>query len=289
MRYREILPAPPLRAHVRCYWFLRDPVPSTGPEPVLPDGSVEWIFHLGAPFLAVENGVLRRQAGSLSVHDLERPISLVPGGEADVVGVRFRPGLAYPFLRIPLAELRGAIWDLEALDAGSKRAKEGLGELRGDEARAGWLDRFLEERLAARRVDEGFDRLIAWMDGADGRIPIGRLASARGVSVRQLERIFLDRVGIGPKRFSRLLRFRRVVREIRAEAGSWLDRAMEAGYFDQSHLIREFRGFAGMTPGELARRCLPLNDLFVSNRDPMSLSSNRDSIPLSTIVVEEGR
>lgn len=136
--------------------------------------------------------------------------------------------------------------------------------------------------------------MVGAIDRAAGAIPIERLAALRGTSRRQLERVFLDRVGMAPKRFSRLLRFRRVVREIRTDARSWLDRAMEAGYFDQSHLIREFRSFAGAPPGELARRLLPMNDLFISSDfissdEPRSHSSNPDPSRPATIAAEDRR
>lgn len=279
MFYREISPAPALRAHVRCYWFLRDAKPAAEPEPVLPDGSVEWIFHLGAPFLAMRGGAFSPQSESLCIHDLEGALTLIPGGIADVAGVRFRPGRAYPFLDVPARELMGATWDLGRIPA-PRGIRERLGALATDEARARLLDEVLVQRLnRSRRIDGRFDALVAAMDDADGAIPVGRLAGWRGVSPRQLERTFLERVGTGPKRFSRLLRFRRVVREIRAHPRAWLDGAMAAGFYDQSHLIREFRTFAGMTPGELARSLLPLNDLFVEPPGSMSHSYN---LPVGT-------
>ncbi|MGZ7079073.1 MAG: helix-turn-helix domain-containing protein, partial [Thermoanaerobaculia bacterium] len=55
-------------------------------------------------------------------------------------------------------------------------------------------------------------------------------------------------VGVSPKMFARVVRFRRVLREIAAPAVDWSDVALSAGYFDQSHLIADFRQFAGTTP-----------------------------------------
>ena len=71
------------------------------------------------------------------------------------------------------------------------------------------------------------------------------------MSVRQVERGFLEYVGMPPKVFARLERLKRVlVLSSDAIAPEWAEIAAEAGYFDQSHMAREFRGFNGATPGE---------------------------------------
>src|SRR6185436_21146188 len=72
-----------------------------------------------------------------------------------------------------------------------------------------------------------------------------------GISTRQLERRFKDRVGISPKLFSRMQRFQRVFRAIGGGRPDWARVAVECGYHDQAHLIRDFRDFAGETPAVL--------------------------------------
>lgn len=79
---------------------------------------------------------------------------------------------------------------------------------------------------------------------------VAAVARTLGISERQLERRFLARVGITPKRFASLRRFEQAVALARGSA-SLTEVALAAGYYDQSHFIREFRRFAGATPGEL--------------------------------------
>jgi AraC-like DNA-binding protein len=113
------------------------------------------------------------------------------------------------------------------------------------------LEHELERRLAANRMASGtaavhtVARLETWGPGGS----IRALASDLGMSQRQLLRIFTDRVGLGPKGIHRVLRFQRLIRML--EAGgrpSWSRLAVGCGYFDQAHLIRDFRTFTGITP-----------------------------------------
>lgn len=89
-----------------------------------------------------------------------------------------------------------------------------------------------------------------------GRVTIEALAYDAGLSRRQLERRFLLEVGAPPKLYARIARFNHVL-ELLAEslAPDWPDIAYLCGYYDQAHLIREFRRFTGQTPGAYARHC----------------------------------
>src|SRR5688572_4821598 len=106
MQYTEHPPTPALADYLECVWFVRDNETSTASRPaerVLPDGCIEWIFHLATPFqrwTPAEGWQL--QARSFVVGELTQYLLLQPGGPASVMGVRFKPGGAYRFLALPL-------------------------------------------------------------------------------------------------------------------------------------------------------------------------------------------
>jgi AraC-type DNA-binding domain-containing proteins len=107
--------------------------------------------------------------------------------------------------------------------------------------------------LAARIVESG------------GLVSVDLLAKEAGVSTRQLERRFLCEVGLTPKLLSRILRFQQVFRAVERCDGAWAPVALECGYYDQAHLIRDFNQFAQQTPGVLFAEQSPLpNPLPVS-------------------------
>ena len=87
---------------------------------------------------------------------------------------------------------------------------------------------------------------------AGGSLGITRLAPALGVTRQHLARRFAQLVGVSPKTFARVVRLGRVVERARAvpvgEAVNWSAIAAELGYYDQAHLVDEFRELAGVTP-----------------------------------------
>jgi AraC-like DNA-binding protein len=72
-----------------------------------------------------------------------------------------------------------------------------------------------------------------------------------GVSIRQMERRFNAGVGLPPKLFCRMQRFVQVFRAIGTQPNKWADTAVACGYYDQAHLIRDFKSFSGETPAAL--------------------------------------
>lgn len=127
---------------------------------------------------------------------------------------------------------------------------ERVGAAPNDAARVAALEDFLvalpfeDDPLVARALE-----LVA---PSTGDVRVAVVARSLGLSERQLERRFLQRVGITPKRFATLLRFERALALART-APSLTAAALDAGYYDQSHFIRDFRRFAGIAPGELLR------------------------------------
>ena len=83
--------------------------------------------------------------------------------------------------------------------------------------------------------------------------PIWRLAERLGVTARHLRRAFVENIGIAPKDFARSVRLQRAV-HMAATSRDWARIAVDAGYYDQSHLIADFRDLVGITPGAFLKR-----------------------------------
>jgi len=76
------------------------------------------------------------------------------------------------------------------------------------------------------------------------------LAFTCGLSTRQLQRRFKAEVGIGPKLLARIQRFQRIFWALESSP-EWVQVALQCGYYDQAHLIRDFRDFSGAAPAAL--------------------------------------
>jgi methylphosphotriester-DNA--protein-cysteine methyltransferase len=267
MRYRELEPSPALGPYVRCYWTLEAPGSSeAAAQRVLPDGCVEIIINLGDEFARHDvSGLVERQPRMLLVGPTTTHMSIAPTGAIRLVGVRFRPGGARPFLAVPAHEVRDAAPALDDLVPvlGPVLADRLATVARGAEACV--LDRALGVRLGGARRSAG-DRVLAAVraiyDAAHAS-DVDALVASTGLGVRQLERTFRDTIGFGPKTLCRLARFQGVVRALESRAGTtWARLAADHGYADQPHLAREFREFAGTTLSGYLRELHPMSDRF---------------------------
>jgi AraC-like DNA-binding protein len=228
--YREIAPSPALAEWVECFWTrqARSSVQETT-QRVLPDNCADLLFDLddGRGFV---------------VGTMTAPLLLTGRRTPAFFGIRFLPGRALPFAGAPLHELTDALQPL-----GGSLAEE-LAEAVDDEGRVRMAEASLARTLAraeARdaRVDAAVARLTARAESIDD------VAAAVGLTRQHLRRRFLEHVGITPKTFARVARFRRLLSDARASARApWAALAADHGYADQSHLIAEFRELAGTSP-----------------------------------------
>ena len=95
-----------------------------------------------------------------------------------------------------------------------------------------------------------------------GRISVDALAREVRVGPRDLERRFQEKVGLGPKRFCRIVRFQDVFRQGGLDEDAWAGVAVDCGYYDQPHFIKEFKRITGETPPEFFSRLDPVAGFF---------------------------
>jgi transcriptional regulator GlxA family with amidase domain len=168
------------------------------------------------------------------------------------VGVQFRPAGAAALLRIPGGELAERHTALEELwDAAARLARERLLESRGPSAALARLEELLVARLGTARAQHpAVLHAIARLDSLDAESAVGGICREAGLSRRRLLDLFRREVGLPPRRFARVRRFQRAL-STAARGGSrgWAFVAAGCGFYDQSHLIRDFHAFAGFAPG----------------------------------------
>jgi AraC-like DNA-binding protein len=250
MPYAEFAPPPDLAGTVRCIWtFEDDSRDSSGePERIVPDGRPELIVHFGAPY--VEGS--RPQARAVFAGQLTRPLWLKSSGPAGVLGVRFHPAGARRFLGLPLHEatdLRIPLADL--WPAETRTLVDAISAAPDAATRISIATQFVAGRIERHGCDDDsrIAHCVRWIEARNGRFDIGDLVREAGMGRRQLERRFRDTVGIPPRLLGNILRFRNVFDALEhSDPARWTQAALAAGYFDQSHLIRDCRRFLGCTP-----------------------------------------
>jgi AraC-like DNA-binding protein len=170
--------------------------------------------------------------------------------------VHFRPGGAFPFLRLPSDELHGLHVSLSDLWGGfARELRERVLAAKTVEARFDVLEAALLARVARplERHRAVAHALQEFSCGGAGTI--ADFIADAGLSARRFVEVFKQQVGMPPKQFCRVRRFQRVIRTLPpGRVIDWAGMAAGAGYFDQAHLIHDFRAIAGISPGEYAAR-----------------------------------
>lgn len=247
----ETPPHPKLARFVKLLWvFQAEDLEPRAPERVVPDGIVEAVIHFGDPFLTLYgDGSVERQPTSFLISQTCRFIDLQPTGKSGFVAVHFYPWGAHHFFDLPVREFADQTIPADLVwGTGAAELEERVSLAGDNKQRIEIVQRFLLRQLERHHGQE-VDRLVRFVWQRRGRFAIAPMAHELGVSERRLERLFNSSVGTTPKRFARITRFLDSCRVLRYNDFETLTEvAYQGGYYDQSHFIKEFRDFAGVTP-----------------------------------------
>jgi AraC-like DNA-binding protein len=246
-------PKPPLSKFVDNFWLYEGHEAEQKIERILPTGTLELVINL--------------RQNELRFYDPERPENcsrfsgaivsgahgrgITPDAEEAIIGVHFKPGGAFPFLGLPAGDLTDTHVDLESiwgLSAG--RLRERLCEATTSAERFQLLADALMTRLR-HGVEQHYavSTALEMFGKNQARPTVREAAKYLGLSQRRFIQVFKAEVGITPKLFSRIQRFQQTRTFIQQNPSpNWVALALDLGYFDQSHLIREFLEFSGLSP-----------------------------------------
>lgn len=246
--FQLIAPGPALRPYVQSYWrFCADtPLRAYREEYMHPCGGYGIVFNFGET-LGWEAQPIAHPVFLDGANTRSRKLGFL--GRVKLMGVRFHAGGAYPFLGMPLHELRNETALLDALNRPELlRLHARLAEAPTWSARLALLEDWLVHRLTL-----GKDRAAlipaSLRQLRESAVPIPQLARALAVSQRQLERLYQTQVGMSPKQYTQLLRVetaRLALKQLNGHTTTQL--ATELGFYDQAHFIREFSAVVGVTP-----------------------------------------
>jgi AraC-like DNA-binding protein len=248
-------PAPPLATFVDCLWLAERGALAHGRELSLPTGCADIVIpllqHSLVRHASVDDLTPLHFRGAIVQGAHDRFGVRGMGGASSVIGVHFKPGGAAAFFAGALPALRNRTVLLDDLWGASARTLRA--RLQATPSPGGRL-RLLEAELAARLhhaapVDPMVRQALHVLHTQPASTSIEAVRRACGASPAQFIRRFEAVVGLTPKRYTRVLRFERALAAIARDAPQdWAAFAVDAGYFDQSHLIHEFKRLSGLTP-----------------------------------------
>ena len=223
-------------------------------ERIFPDATLEIILQLDAEYRPVRDPVAE-PFPPLSLGGIRTTAMMIEGTgrPVRVLGLRLKPTGAFALLRTSLRSLTDLDVDLHDVIGGAaeelgQRCAESAADARCVAASVQWARaRLARAPQAASLVLQALEQI----DSVGGDIAIARLDALCGTSRRRFAAAFGDHVGVTPKRFARIVRFRRALELVQESDVPFGTVAAQAGYYDQPHMNAEFHAHAGMTPQAL--------------------------------------
>jgi AraC-like DNA-binding protein len=265
-------PSPALRPYVHSFGHSvaldseappRRPTGEGGTQFVLPSGDpmadglfpsacVFLNFNLGEPVaLASGDGDVPLPKEAHVMGPVTRPGKMRLPERVEALGVSFQPGYAHHFLRVRADELTDEFLALEHFWGAAGRAlEERLLQARTVRERIRLAEEELLRRLTSTpRPDRTMPAIADHVFRSQGVTTVAALSAVSGFTRQHLARKFRHFLGVSPKLFCRLVRFQNALtRVLISRPNDWAGAAVELGYYDQAHLIAEFKEFSGYTP-----------------------------------------
>lgn len=255
-----ILPTKELRPYVRYCWTLK----CDEPFKVLtfPIGCPQMIFHRGTPLSIQELSTVQH---SFTVSgQVNFPAHIQSRGDLEMIVTVFYPHTIGMFIDTPPSAFYNQ--EISGYDIGDKQLNLLADRILdcADSAAAislieQWLTSRIKPSLNNRRIGATLSTMLF-----NPSTHVGKLAEIACLGKKQFMRVFRECVGMNPKEYGRIVRFQRVLRMMQLGCRNYADIACAGGYADQSHFIREFRQFSGLTPRQLTGYQAPYSDLYTN-------------------------
>lgn len=216
----------------------------------LPGVVTEMIFHYKVPFHFVHSKTAEsyspRQSLIAGVRDSS--YDLVTEGDTGFIAVRFREGAFNNFCKIPQKEVTGQFLSPEDLwgNVGAELDKM-VADSQTNTERIKIIESYLLNFLEMYSLQN--KRMEYIVEQVCSNVNLNNLSNELGISYRHFTRIFTEHTGLTPKRFQKVSRFDSIMRNLTLSQNiNYLNDALNAGYFDQSHFIKDFKMFVNETP-----------------------------------------
>lgn len=255
MDYTISKPSPFLAQYVKQYWSLESCIPkgSEHIQRIVPSGLFELIFYFkDKPQSSVTSKTINDNViltGQLKTyHDLKVT------GNLSLFAIYFLPHGLSMFLDLPIKELFNCSIPLNLIIKDKvNQLEDELYATESFEQRISIAEKFLLNQIQKNEEKYSYERIrsiINHINRSKGVVEIEELASSSFLSRKQFERTFADFVGSTPKQFLKIVRFQNAIYEKSKNTGlSLTELAYKCGYFDQSHMISDFKSLSGITPG----------------------------------------
>ena len=249
MIFKRIEPPNDLKKLIECYWIVEndDPVPIK--QKIIPDGFPEIIFHHGDPYKIRLYDSWKTQSVSLLAGQIRSHFFLENTGIAIITGIKFRPSALTQLYDLSMDDFTDKVADLSmVVNVDTELSKTVFASQTDHEKLVSDLNIYFEKKQNQVKKNDRLETALDLIFSKNGMITIGEIISVISIGERQLERLFRKYVGLSPKFYCRIIRFNYIFQLMQEQSPSLIDLTYDAGFFDQSHFIRNFKAFTGEDP-----------------------------------------
>lgn len=253
--YREYPASPSLQSLVECYWheeFIGNSNEDSPIQRCLPTGMAKIIIHISSrPGGCVVNQEQRILPDAYLVGISKESVPWTMPGDSQVFGVKLKPEGLIQLYRRPMGDFVNDYVELETfLGKQVKPVVSQIQDASDARARIAIMENFLLQQLSKFQPEQNyFSEAIKRIYHSEGSMSIESLSKTLFVCERQLQRAFKVNLGISPKAYLRVIRFKNIYKQLQGNENlNWAELAHRYAYSDQAHFIREFKTFTGATP-----------------------------------------
>lgn len=271
MTFKEIVPVPSLQPFIKGFYFYASDSKTPFDDIVFPSGNMEMIFNLGEGNWQVSHESAYATTPAIEVWgQITKPLAIRSVGKNRMLGVRFFPHSAAYFFSENMAGFNNRIIDGASLFGTSiKSLHERLLDMADLPGRIALLEEYLLSQLDLSDRQHAKIKFIGEiahdLKSSSHNEKLTTVSIRNNISTRYLTQLFSQYTGLPPKLFSKIHRFQYSLNLLHGSDQKLTSIAYDAGYFDQSHFIREFKSFTGVTPTSFASQVLPINQLLANN------------------------
>ena len=271
MNCQVFLPCLELRPYVEQYILLTPSPDLTQPEQIPPGGKSGLVINLGADYQAEISGVSQKLPPVAVGGQLTQILKLDKPADGQVLLINFQPTGLYRLFGLPMAELTNQITPMNELVAAPfgqswcSLANQ-LREIKETQERIRRVEAYLLAYVhrVSRSQGTWVDAATTWL-AQPGDRRIQQLVAELRISPRQLTRAFSQQVGITPKHYAQVMRFRNVFRAATTpDCPPWQDLVHAGGWYDQSHFCNDLYRMTGQTPAAFFAQHHPVAEIMIN-------------------------
>ena len=256
MRFQNINPHPLLRGYIEKMWLFESSgqMPTEDMKLVVPNGFIKLLV----PF---RNGISAKMGGSfhlskehritvIGIVDIPTTIDVETDTFTGTIGIEFSPQGAYRFFHLRLSDIKNQIHPLtDILGKIAKELEELISNTESLEDKVSLLQQFLLKLFLITEEDAIFEYCVGKINSSKGQITIKKLEKETGYSSRWLNMKFTDKLGLSPKNLCSIVRFKQYYQALaNNDDVAFMKKEFYNYYYDQSHFIKEFKRFTGLSP-----------------------------------------